>query len=218
MSATLSTVVADPPRATRRAADPTRERIQAAALDLFADRSFAGATTRDIAARAGVAQPLVHYHFRTKEALWTAAVGALFAELRAALAERRAGLRGVDPATAVPLLVREFVAFSAARPQLQRIIMQECKAEGPRLDWLVEEHIRPLYDLTVAALPPAVAGGRLAGVTPVHLYYLLTGAGATMFVLGPECRRLTGLDPTDPAVVEAHAEAVVALLFGPGAA
>jgi hypothetical protein len=36
-----------------------------------------------------------------------------------------------------------------------------------------------------------------------------------MFVLGPECRRLTGLDPQAPEVIEAHADAVISLLFGP---
>jgi hypothetical protein len=35
-----------------------------------------------------------------------------------------------------------------------------------------------------------------------------------MFVLGPECRRLTGLDPSSDAVIEAHADAVTTLLFG----
>jgi hypothetical protein len=44
--------------------------------------------------------------------------------------------------------------------------------------------------------------------------YIITGAGPTVFVLGPECRRLTGVDRTDPAVVEAHADAVCRLLFG----
>jgi homoserine kinase len=51
----------------------------------------------------------------------------------------------------------------------------------------------------------------------MHLYYLLTGAGPTIFVLAPECRRLTGVDPQVPDVVEAHADAVVALIFGRGA-
>ena len=49
---------------------------------------------------------------------------------------------------------------------------------------------------------------------PPHLYYILTGAGPTMFVLAPECRRLTGLDPESDEVIEAHADAVCTLLFG----
>jgi hypothetical protein len=35
-----------------------------------------------------------------------------------------------------------------------------------------------------------------------------------MFVLGPECRRLSGLDPTSDEVIDAHADAVCLLLFG----
>ena len=192
-----------------------RERILAAAVDLFSERSFEGATTRDIAARAGVTQPLLNYHFKSKDELWRAAVDGLFGELAAALAGREAGLRGVDEATVMRLLVREFVYFSAAHPQVHRIITQECKTDGPRMDWLVERHIRPLYDATTARLARLVDQGRLPAVPVGHLYYIITGAGPTMFVLGPECRRLSGLDPTDPAVVEAHADAVCQLLFGP---
>jgi TetR/AcrR family transcriptional regulator len=59
-----------------------------------------------------------------------------------------------------------------------------------------------------------VAAGHLPDVPAAHLYYILTGAAPTMFVLGPECRRLTGLDPQAPEVIEAHADAVIALLFG----
>ena len=51
-------------------------------------------------------------------------------------------------------------------------------------------------------------------IPPAHLYYILTGAGPTMFVLGPECRRLSGLDPTADEVIDAHADAVCLLLFG----
>ena len=56
-------------RSPRRSADATRERILDAALDLFADRSFDGASTREIAQRAGVSQPSLNYHFRTKQEL-----------------------------------------------------------------------------------------------------------------------------------------------------
>ena len=46
-------------RVQRPSAHATRERILAAALDLFAERSFEGASTRLIADRAGVRQPLL---------------------------------------------------------------------------------------------------------------------------------------------------------------
>ena len=49
-----------------------RERILRAALEEFAIRGFDGTTTAAIARQAGVTQPLVHYHFTTKVALWQA--------------------------------------------------------------------------------------------------------------------------------------------------
>ena len=201
-------------RGSRPSADATRERILDAALDLFADRSFDGASTREIAARAGVSQPSLAYHYRTKEALWQAAVGRLFAELDATMLERVDGLRGVDLVTTAKLVIRDFVAFSAAHPQLHRIITQESKGEGRRMDWLVDEHIRPLYELSTDMFARLVELGAVPDIPPTFLYYLLTGAGPTIFVLAPECRRLAGFDPLEPDAVETHADAVIELLFG----
>ena len=200
-------------RVQRSSANGTRERILAASLELFSERSFEGASTRLIAERAGVQQPLLTYHFGTKEELWRAAVGQLFERLAAVLEERVAGLRGVDDETVARLVVAEFVRFSAEHPQLHRIIMQECKSEGDRLTWLVEQHVRPLYEGALALLEPLVASGKVRDLPPAHLYYLLTGAVATIFVLAPECRLLTGVDPVDPAEVERHVEAVLSMVF-----
>jgi TetR/AcrR family transcriptional regulator len=202
------------PRMSRPSADSTRERILAAALDLFSERSFEGATTREIAARAGVTQPLLNYHFRSKDELWRAAVDGLFQALTLALAAREEGLRGVDELATTRLLVREFVQFSARHPQVHRIVTQECKVDGPRMDWLVDRHIRPLYEATTERFARLVKQGLVPDIPAPHLYYIVTGAGPTMFVLGPECRRLSGVDPTDPDVIEAHADAVCTLLFG----
>lgn len=201
-------------RVPRASADATRDRILAAAAELFSERSFDGATTRDIAALAGVTQPLLNYHFRTKDELWRAAVDRLFGLLRQAMQERARGLRGVDDVTTAKLLVREFVSFSARNPQLHRIIMQESKADGPRMDYLVDRHVRLIYERTVEMFETLARAGAVPDIPAAHLYYILTGAGPTMFVLGPECRRLSSLDPSDELVIEAHADAVCRLLFG----
>ena len=202
-------------RNTRPSADATREAILTAALELFSERGFDGASTREIATQAGVTQPLLNYHFSTKDELWRAAVEGIFTALAARLTDRARGLRGVDDLTTARLLVREFIGFSARNPQLHRIITQECKADGPRMDWLVERHIRPLYDTATSLLASLAEQGHVPAIPPAHLYYILTGAGPTMFVLGPECRRLTGLDPSSDQVIEAHADAVCLFLFGP---
>ncbi len=211
MSSTSTTSSA---RVTRPSADATRQRIVAAAVDLFSERSFDGATTRDIAARAAVAQPLLNYHFRSKEGLWQAAVDSLFDLLNQAMDERASGLRGVDEITRAKLIVREFITFSARNPQLHRIIMQESKADRSRMDYLVDQHVRPIYERTIEIFESLSRLGAVPDVPAPHLYYILTGAGPTMFVLAPECRRLSSLDPSADDVIEAHADAVCRLLFG----
>src|SRR3546814_9599044 len=82
------------------------------------------------------------------------------------------------------------------------------------MDYLVEHHVRPLYESTIELFEHLARDGAVPPIAPAHLYYILTGAGPTMFVLGPECERLTGLDPHSDEVITAHADAVCMLLFG----
>ncbi len=202
-----------PTRTSRPSADATRARILEAAVELFAARSFDGASTRDIAAAAGVSQPSLAYHFHSKDELWRAAVDSLFVELNASISARIDGLRGVDLATTAKLVVRNFIEFSAAHPELHRIITQETKGEGERIDWLVDHHVRPLYEATTGMFARLAEVGAVVDVPPPFLYYLLTGAGPTIFVHAPECRRLAGFDPQAPEAIQTHADAVIELLF-----
>ena len=57
-------------RGASAAGEGTRERILAAALEIFSQAGFDGATTRELAARAGVNLGLIKYYFGTKEQLW----------------------------------------------------------------------------------------------------------------------------------------------------
>ena len=55
--------------------------IRQAALKAFARGGFQGASIVDIAQLAGVAKPLVHYHYASKDVLWEAAVSGAMADL-----------------------------------------------------------------------------------------------------------------------------------------
>jgi AcrR family transcriptional regulator len=63
------------PRTGRRPGENrTRAAILTAARELFAERGYAGATTRGIAAKAGVDPALVHHYFTNKEGVFAAAM------------------------------------------------------------------------------------------------------------------------------------------------
>jgi AcrR family transcriptional regulator len=56
----------------REAPSSTKARILAAAEEVFATKGFAGASTREIAAAAGVNISSLHYHWESKETLYVA--------------------------------------------------------------------------------------------------------------------------------------------------
>jgi len=190
--------------------EETRERIVAAAADAFSDLGFRAASTREIASRAGTNQGLITYHFRTKEELWRAAVDRIFRLLRARLGERLAATPGDDRRSFVRAAIREYVRFAAAHPELFRMMVEEGKHADERMEWLVDTHLRPMYEDFLGFSEPLglVADDSLLP----HVFYVMAGAGSTIFAVAPECRRLTGLDPETPEVVEAHAELLARLL------
>ncbi len=188
----------------------TRERIVEAAVDAFAERGFRGASTRDIASRAGANQGLITYHFRTKDELWRAAADRIFGMLRTSLIARLASSETEDPRERAREQIREYVRYAAAHPELFRMMIEEGKDGGERMQWLVDTHVRPMYDEFVRSADLG-DGGFDSSLLP-HFHYVLAGASSLIFAVAPECRRLTGLDPETEAAVETHAEVVARLL------
>jgi AcrR family transcriptional regulator len=206
--------------ASRRRAEEessTRERLLDVALMAFAELGFDGASTRIIAARAGVNQGLIPYYFGTKEALWREAVDRAFAALRAVFAQVQA--EPLEDAERLERLIRRFVRFVARRPEFARLMSEEGKRDGPRMRWIVDRHVRPLFEATqgLARGSRGLARPASAGGAAIH-YYILVGAATQLFHQGPEFRRLTGLDPADDALIEAHADALVAIFVHGSAA
>ncbi|MBX3024879.1 TetR/AcrR family transcriptional regulator [bacterium] len=207
-----------PTRPPIEAEATTRERILAAALDVFAERGFDGARVREIAERAEANLGLLTYYFTDKEQLWQAAVDSAFAELAAELGAVLATDGGDDDVAELERIVRHFVRFVARRPAFMQLMNDEGKRDGPRMRWLADTYVRPLWEAIRGRIERAQARGVLPPLAPVHLYYIVLGAAGLIFSQGPECRRIAGIDATDPAFAEAHADAILRLLLPAGAA
>jgi AcrR family transcriptional regulator len=194
----------------RKPEKDARERILDAALEIFADEGFAGTTTREIAACAGVNLGLIKYYFGSKDALWRAVVDGVFAALAAEVGDLAAHASGGPDAIAK--LARACVRFAGRNPAFLRLMNDECKRKSPRMRWLVDRHGRPLYEATTALLGRMRREGLVPDVPDVHLYYMFIGAAGMIFSQAPECQRLTGKDPTaDERMIATHADAVVNL-------
>ena len=191
----------------------TQHKIINAALVVFAERGYEGASMRLVAERAGVVHPVVVYHFPTKEDLWVSAVQEGLARFMDRLLPNLEALEGLDPAIRLSLIFRDFTRFSAQNPELLPIMIDANRRGGPKLARVVEDKLRPTYE----RLRELVVGAQRAGVMPAGdpalVYYALIAVASTLFSLTTEFKALTGRDPLDPEVVEAQANLLVRLFF-----
>jgi len=104
-----------------------RRQILEAALDVFAESGFDGATNKEIAARAGVTPGLIYFYFPGKEDLFCAAFDHQ-AQLVVSRLDFSAELAGDDPPErALRRIVARFVDFMDAprAAALMKVLMRE---------------------------------------------------------------------------------------------
>jgi AcrR family transcriptional regulator len=208
------------PRRRQARATATRSALLDAALTEFAAHGFEGASTRRIAAAAGTHQPQINYHFESKEVLWQAAVDHLFERLdhavRQYLGRRYLGgeTLGWGSRAGFAANLRAFVHAAAGLPELNRIMVQEATIDSDRLQWIVDHHTRPRFEVVTTQWRKLRADGEVADIDEVVLYYSLVGAASLAYVNAPEAR-LLGHDTQRESFISAHADALVAMFLGP---
>jgi TetR/AcrR family transcriptional regulator len=190
----------------------TRDRIERAAMSAFSQVGFDAASTRDIAARAGVKQQLLAYHYGSKLDLWKAAVDRGFRAFGKRLQERQDGLDGVDEATRIRLLLREFMLFSAEHPEIARFMMHESASPGPRFRWLYDRHTRGFMESLLERIAWAQERGLAAPGEPSDVLYVLLGA-VGMFSHSAEAELVTGGRSREPDSLDRYIEFVLGLLL-----
>ncbi len=151
----------------------TRERIAAAALEVFATRGYPAASMAEIARRAGCATGNLYRYHASKRELFRALVGPDLAERFADLARRMIrSLDGVDDLGALAadapyfLLSEEALAFCVANRRAVVILL--ARAQGTEHEGFGERHVERMVRLSlehVASLGRAPRDEALLGFT-----------------------------------------------------
>ena len=93
---------------------------------MFAARGFPGASTREIAARAGVNISSLHYHWASKETLWVAVFRSIYEQivdrLRTTLAPRLAKER--SGGAMIDLAMHELFDYFADNPNVPKLLVR----------------------------------------------------------------------------------------------
>lgn len=94
---------------------PTKERILDAAIGLFDEKGYAGATMRDIARAAGLTEGALYRHYEGKDALLSAILGSFDAKIFEPMAPPESG------ASIFRALLGGLPGYFAANPRVARI-------------------------------------------------------------------------------------------------
>jgi AcrR family transcriptional regulator len=175
----------------------TRERLLAAARELFAARGYAAVGTEEIVRAAGVTRGALYHQFRDKEALFEAVVEAVEAETTAAIAAR--AVDAPDALYALRAGGRAFLAI-CADPHVERILMLDAPAVLGSERWREIRNAHGL-GLVTGVLQAGMDAGAIARGPVTALAHLLLGAlheGALLIV-----------HATDPGAARAEVEAVI---------
>lgn len=198
----------------RPPAGQARGELLSAAAREFAEQGYTGATTASIARRAGVTQPLVHHHFGSKRLLWDAVLVELFTPLREALLTARREAEALPRVERLARLLRAFIQYSGANPELSRIIRTEASAGSEIYAELYDKWLEPMVQLLEHELVAAIADGTVRSSFDAKLlYFALVGASVEPFNNPSTARRAFGLDVRDPRTIRQYADLVVDLFL-----
>lgn len=158
------------PRARTRIQQRNRELIREAALDVFSQQGFRGATLDQIAERAGLSKPNLLYYFPSKEAIHLDLLSRL---LDTWLDPLRTLDPAGDPTREILAYVRRKLDLSRDYPRESRLFANEVLQGAPRLSELLGGELKLLVDEKAAVLRQWAAEGRIADLPPHHLIFAI---------------------------------------------
>jgi TetR/AcrR family transcriptional regulator len=166
----LSAMDAVPPKRRTRIQSERRELILEAALEMFSQHGFRGATIDQIAEAAGMSKPNLLYYFRSKETIHVALMQRLMATWLAPLKELDAA---GDPFAELSGYIRRKLEMARDYPRESRLFANEILQGAPRITPMLEGELKTLVDEKAAILDGWMAAGRIARTDPYHLIFAI---------------------------------------------
>lgn len=206
------------PTKSRYDGPETRRLVLEAALKVFSEQGFAGASTRAIAAQAGIEQGHLAYYFPSKLALWQQVIEAFAHEGGAYLAEQLIDDSLADPLATAHRVLPGYLRSFARNPRLTRLMLQEFSVLSDRHQWVVETMGKPIWQRLKPLFDALAQTGRLGRTKPEIAYFSMIGAALITFGNPELVRNLTGADPDEAQWLDMAIAHILLPILGPSAA
>ncbi len=187
--------------ATRLPAAERRRAIVDAALRVFSEGSYAGATTAHIAREAGVSEPILYRHFESKRELYAACLDEAWERIRSKIDERieelgpAEGWRDLGPTT-----MREMKVLV---PSLWMQAITEA-GQDPDIRRHVRAHMREVHDYFADVVRRVQADGGIRPDRDPDVEAWIFVAGTLLVSVADRLGGLLGPDDFEAIKAERH--------------
>lgn len=188
----------------------TKTKVIDAALRVFAERGYAAASIRDIAALAGVTKPVVYYHFGSKAGLYQALLDQC---LDLSMDSMKEAAQGVTVREQLVRFIRTMLTQAQSNTDRVRVVVQTYSTAPGQLPQEISFRDRLLarFEWLRGVMQAGIDAGELARCNPDLLALAILGQThfliTSMLIFGPQPPR-GNLPP-----LEELADAIVDLFF-----
>ncbi|TCP38711.1 TetR family transcriptional regulator C-terminal domain-containing protein [Rhodovulum marinum] len=172
-----------------------RRAILEAALEVFSQHGFRGATLDQIAAEAGLSKPNLLYYFPSKEAIHETLLAGL---METWLAPLRMLDPAGDPVEEILGYVRRKLVLSRDFPRESRLFANEILQGAPRIKPSLEGELKALVDEKAQVIAGWAANGRIADIDPYHLIFSIWALTQHYADFDVQVRAVLGTERGDP--------------------
>lgn len=151
-----------------RIQEEKEEQILEAALDVFSQNGFKGATIDQIAEVAGMSKPNLLYYFRTKEAMHRALIERV---LDTWLDPLRAFDAEGNPESEIRSYIRRKLEMARDYPRESRLFANEVLRGAPLIEDELKGPLKQLVDEKAEVIRAWAKAGKIAKCDPYHLIF-----------------------------------------------
>ncbi|MBV1906797.1 MAG: TetR family transcriptional regulator C-terminal domain-containing protein [Pseudomonadales bacterium] len=166
------------------------KRIMDAALEIFAQYGYEGATVDKIAAKAGISKPNLHYYYDTKSDLY---IAVLQRTLETWLAPLKVMDREGDPGVELRKYISQKVDMCRLMPDDSRVFANEMLHGAPFLKGSLESDVRDLVMRKTEVIQYWIDTGKLKKVNPYHLIFLIWASTQHYADFGPQVKAVMSI-------------------------
>ncbi len=185
-------------------------RILKAAEAVFAKKGFNGASTAEIARKAGVPKPNLHYYFRTKQLLYAGVLDNILEIWLDAMDEIRPG---AEPAEALARYITRKLESSRLLPEPSRLWAMELISGARHVEPFLKKRLRRLVQQKSAIIRAWTEAGKIDPVEPEHLLFMIWAMTQTYADFAAQIAAVLGKDKLDEGVFAAARKTMVSLVL-----